>query len=110
MVGAADEISGIVKNDLDNDGIDDGAGEPLLAGVSVILWEDLDNDGVFEPTGADAPSIRTSISSALGAWSFTTNADFNNNRRYFVSIGAGHTATGAFACTIRVGQGLSRRA
>jgi len=36
IAGAADEVSGIVKNDLDNDGIDD-AGEPLLAGVSVIL-------------------------------------------------------------------------
>ena len=98
VAAAASEVSGIVKNDLNGNGVDNS--DPVLGGVPVLLWEDRDDDGVFEPIGDDAPSIRTSTSNASGVWSFTTASDFNNSTRYFVSIGSGFNTTAAFACII----------
>ena len=48
VLAAADEVSGIVKNDLNGNGVDN-VGEPLLGGVPIILWQDRNANSVFEP-------------------------------------------------------------
>ncbi|HXG77022.1 MAG TPA: S8 family serine peptidase, partial [Gaiellaceae bacterium] len=107
VAAAADEISGLVVNDSDGDGVHD-AGEAGLSGASVELFRDVDDDGVFEPSpGADGSPLETDITPSTGVFSFTNSSYFNNNTRYFVrrTNPSGFTSTAAVACTISGGGG-----